>query len=187
MSVMGMHRSNSADDLQAVVTNTPIFFRRSTATSGLDGSVVLNNIKLTNVPIAVGVNGGATLLAGGTTTINSWALGNIFHGSSSSPTFTQGSITAIPKAASLLDSAGRIFGKTRPTYANYAVSEFVSVKTLGAKGDGQTDDTAALQAVFNQASQHMLIVTYFSSDLEHSGPDARSSTSTQVSTSSPAR
>jgi glucan 1,3-beta-glucosidase len=142
--------------IDAVVTNTPIFLRTSAASPGaLDGSIVLNNIKLNNVPIAVGVNGGATLLAGGTTTINSWAQGNVFHGTSAAATYTQGNIAAIPKASSLLDSTGRIFGKTRPTYANYAPGDFVSVKSQGARGDGNTDDTAALQAVFNKVSSRL--------------------------------
>ena len=34
-------------------------------------------------------------------------------------------------------------------YIDYAVDQFVSVKSQGAKGDGVTDDTAALQAVFD--------------------------------------
>ena len=143
--------------IDAVVTNTPIFYRRSTASNGaLDGSVVLNNIKLNNVPTAVAVNGGATLLAGGTTTINSWAEGNIYSGTSGSGSFTENTITAIPKPSSLLDSSGRIFGKTRPTYANFAVDEFVSVKAQGAAGDGSTDDLATLQAVFDKVGQTLV-------------------------------
>ncbi|KZV69962.1 glycoside hydrolase family 55 protein [Peniophora sp. CONT] len=136
--------------IDAVVTNTPIFLRTTAASTGtLDGSIVLDNIKLTNVPIAVGVQGGATILNGGTTTISSWAQGNVFTGSSGSASYKTGSIS-IPKASSLLDSAGRIVGKTRPTYANYATSQFVSVRSQGARGDGNTDDTAALQAVFDK-------------------------------------
>ncbi|OCH86564.1 exo-beta-1,3-glucanase [Obba rivulosa] len=138
--------------IDAVVSNTPVFVRSSVATTSLAGSLVLNNIQLTNVPTAVGVVGGATVLAGGTTTIDSWGQGNVYSGTSSTAQFVQASIPAPTKAASLLDSAGRIFGRVHPQYEDYAVSQFVSVKSNGAKGDGKTDDTAALQAIFNQFS-----------------------------------
>ncbi|TCD63287.1 hypothetical protein EIP91_005699 [Steccherinum ochraceum] len=137
--------------IDAVVTNTPIFIRNSVPSSGsLKGSLVLNNIRLNNVPTAVGVVGGQVVLAGGTTTIDTWGQGNVFSGTSSGARFVQGSIAAPTKAGSLLDGSGRIFGRTHPQYENYAVSQFVSVKSQGAKGDGHSDDTAAIQAVFDK-------------------------------------
>ncbi|KAI0744238.1 beta-1,3-glucanase [Daedaleopsis nitida] len=139
--------------IDAVATNTPIFLRNTSPSGGsLHGAVVLNNIRLNNVPTAVGVSDGTVLLAGGTTTINSWAQGNVFTGTNPNGRFIQGNIAAINKAASLLDSAGRIVSKGHPQYASYAPDQFVSVKASGAKGDGQTDDTAAIQAVLNQWS-----------------------------------
>jgi len=100
----------------------------------------------------VGIVGGATVLAGGTTTITSWGQGNVYTGTNTAGKFTQGSIVSATKPSSLLDSTGRIVGRGHPQYADYAVSQIVSVKSNGAKGDGSTDDTAALQAIFNKFS-----------------------------------
>ncbi|KAH8106772.1 exo-beta-1,3-glucanase [Cristinia sonorae] len=151
--------------IDAVVTNTPIFVRTSQPSNSLAGSLVLNNIRLNNVPTAVGVVGGQVVLNGGTTTINTWGQGNTFSGTNPSPKFVKSSLTAPTKASSLLDSSGRIFGRTHPQYANFAVSQFVSVKDQGARGDGHTDDTAAIQAVFDKFAGCKIIFfdagTYF--------------------------
>ncbi|KAJ7636131.1 exo-beta-1,3-glucanase [Mycena polygramma] len=139
--------------IDATVSNTPIFVRKSSPSNGQligAGSLVLNNIKLNNVPTAVGQTDGTVLLNGGTTTIASWGQGNVYSGSSSTGQFTQDNLAAPTKPAVLLDSSGRIFGKTHPQYSTYAVSQFVSVRDQGAKGDGTTDDTAALKAIFAQ-------------------------------------
>ena len=94
--------------------------------------------------------GGQVVLAGGTTTITSWGQGNIYSGTNSGGRFVQGSITAPNKASVLLDGSGKIVGRTHPQYESFSPSQFVSVKTQGAKGDGKTDDTAAIEAVFSQ-------------------------------------
>ncbi|KAJ3811026.1 exo-beta-1,3-glucanase [Lentinula aff. lateritia] len=140
--------------IDAVVIDTPIFVRTSAASTSLAGSIVINNAQLTNVGIAVGVLNGETVLEGstGSLTIDSWGQGNVYSGTSTTGTFTQGDIVSATKPSSLLDSAGRIVGKMHPQYADYAVDQFVSVKSKGAKGDGATDDTATLQAIFDAYS-----------------------------------
>ncbi|KIJ69589.1 glycoside hydrolase family 55 protein [Hydnomerulius pinastri MD-312] len=136
--------------IDAVVTNTPIFIQTSNASNGtLAGSLVLNNVQLNNVPTAVSEDG-TTVLAGGTMTIDSWGQGNVYSGTNPKGTFTQGDIYSAYKAPSLLDSSGFIFGKGHPQYADYAVDQIMSVKSQGAVGDGQTDDTDAINAVFEK-------------------------------------
>ncbi|KAJ3492335.1 hypothetical protein NLI96_g51 [Meripilus lineatus] len=135
--------------IDAVVTNTSIFVQSSKASTSLTGSLVLNNIRLTSVPVAVGVAGGQVVLPGGTLTIDTWGQGNVYSGTNPTGRFVQSTIPSPLKTSSLLDSAGRIFGRAHPQYENYAVSQFVSVKDQGAIGNGKADDTAAIQAVLN--------------------------------------
>ncbi|KAK0458523.1 glycoside hydrolase family 55 protein, partial [Desarmillaria tabescens] len=105
--------------IDATVTQTEIFVYSSAASNGsLDGSLVLKNIELTNVSVAVGAGDGDAVLLGsplGIQTINSWVQGNVYTGSIPDGRFIQGDFD----------------------YEDIPVSEFVSVKDLGAKGDGR--------------------------------------------------
>jgi len=75
-------------------------------TTSLAGSLVLNNVQLTNVPVAVGILGGPTLLPGGTTTIESWVQGNVYEGANGARRFVQGHQEAPVKAKSV--QAGKL-------------------------------------------------------------------------------
>ncbi|KZS93669.1 pectin lyase-like protein [Sistotremastrum niveocremeum HHB9708] len=163
--------------IDAVITNTPIFLETTTPSTGsLAGSILVDNIVLHNVPTAIQDNTGHVLLAGstGSTTIRQWAQGNVYSGTSGSRTYQTAALNPPAKPGSLVDSSGRILSKTRPQYVGYATSQFVQVKSNGAKGDGNTDDTAALQAIFNKYAGCKVIFfdagTYIISDTLHIPP-----------------
>ncbi|KAK0225097.1 glycoside hydrolase family 55 protein [Armillaria nabsnona] len=139
--------------IDATVNQTEIFVRTSAASNGtLDGSLILQNIQLTNVPVAVGTGDGAIVLPGndlGTETIRSWAQGNIYTSSNPEGRFIQGNIDVPAIPTTLLDRGGKVIGRVHPQYVNIPVSGFVSVKDHNATGDGSTDDTNAIQSVLN--------------------------------------
>ncbi|KAF7338697.1 Glucan 1,3-beta-glucosidase [Mycena venus] len=147
--------------IDAVVSDTPIFVRSAAPSNGsLVGSLVLNNIELKNVSMAVGVANGDVVLSGApnaTMSIDSWVQGNVYTGTDPKGVFTQDHETSPTMPCSLLNQAGQIFGRTHPQYADYHVTQFVSVRDHGATGDGKTDDTDAIKAILRKYGTSKII------------------------------
>ncbi|EEQ89735.1 hypothetical protein RJZ56_004740 [Blastomyces dermatitidis] len=61
------------------------------------------------------------------------------------------------KPAVLLDPSGKVFERTKPQYEDVPTKSFISVKGAGAKGDGVTDDTEAIQAVLDSATPDQIV------------------------------
>ena len=139
------------------ITNTPIGIATSfgpDSRPATGGTLVIDNVDFTGSETAIANLDGKVTLAGGAR-VNSWAQGHAYGISSSSSVATksriQGPLSAQPKPASLLTAAGAVFERSRPQYEDLRSSSFISVKSKGAKGDGITDDTAAIQAIFDAA------------------------------------
>ncbi|KAF2271851.1 exo-beta-1,3-glucanase [Westerdykella ornata] len=111
------------------------------------GSLILDNVDFTGSQVAVQDATGAPILAGGKL-VTAWAQGHALA-AGAEPSRVQGDITNAPqKPASLLGQNG-FFERTKPQYENVPVTQFVSLKDKGAKGDGRTDDTDAIQAAID--------------------------------------
>ncbi|KAJ5593902.1 CAZyme family GH55 [Penicillium hispanicum] len=145
---------SSITDCSTFVTTA---WESSTSTNG---SLILENIALDNVPVAV-QGPSSTVLAGSssTTTIGAWGQGHKY--TPSGPTNFQGTFTAPTRPGALLASgSSNYYTKTKPQYAASPTASFVSIRGAGAKGDGSTDDTSAIQAALTSAASSGKIVFF---------------------------
>ncbi|KAK4140925.1 glycoside hydrolase [Dichotomopilus funicola] len=127
------------------------------ASKQTNGTLVLDNVDLTNSPKGV-VNDGGDVIVEGKQTVGFFAQGRAYGGSAgTSGKAVQAPQDAIKKPDVLLNKDGKVFTRSKPQYEDVPASSFVSVKANGAKGDGKTDDTDAIQAIFDHATADQIV------------------------------
>jgi glucan 1,3-beta-glucosidase len=140
--------------IDSEISNTPVGISTgisSTSIPATANSLILENVRLNNVPVAVQGAGSSTVLAGsiGQTTISGWGQGHSYTPTGPNP--FQNSITPNSRPASLV-AGSDYYEHSKPQYESVPASGFVSVRANGAKGDGITSDDAALNAIFASAA-----------------------------------
>jgi len=148
-STTAAQRTGASVIADATFVNVQYAIQTSTnQPSAYQSGFVLDNAQFTNVSFAgVADINNVIALTGGTKTVPQWVQGSVYSGSSNTYSYVRGPTNAFSKPTSLLES-GKIVSRPRPQYEAYDPSQFVSVKALGAKGDGTTDDTAILKSIF---------------------------------------
>lgn len=139
--------------LDSKFSNTPIAINTlySPESSSTNGTLIIDNLDLTeNVPVAISNKGTGATILGGNTNIASWIQGRIYNGADGGKA-VQDTQTPINKPAALLDGSGKVVTRSKPQYEDVSASHFISVKKRGAVGDGVTDDSDAIQQIFDEA------------------------------------
>ncbi|ORX99558.1 pectate lyase superfamily protein-domain-containing protein [Clohesyomyces aquaticus] len=155
----GKQEVGSVTIIDSTITNCQTFVDMAWSTSAKPiaaGQLVLENIALSNVPVAVKGEGG-TVLAGGSTTIAAWGQGIKY--TPNGPTKWQGAFTPAKRPSGLLDG-NKIYTKSRPQYEELTADSFISARSSGARGDGTTDDTNAVQNAINSAASSNKILFF---------------------------
>lgn len=149
--------------IDSEINNTPIgvvYGSSTTSAPAAANGLILENVALNNVPVAIQGPNKATVLAGSTgkSTIAAWGKGNSYT-ATSGPKPVGGTFTANSRPSGLT-AGSAYYERSKPQYEKIPVSQFVSIKSSGAVGNGVKDDAAAINKALADAAAAGKIVFF---------------------------
>ena len=140
---------SSATDVEILIKTA----RNETSQPTSGGSLALENIRLSNVPITVQGTSNVTVLEGtkGSSVLRGYLAGNKY--TPKGPAVAQGLSEPFPRPQTLITSNGDFYTRSKPQYSNLGVKDFLSVRDFDARGNAVADDTNALNAAIQAAQR----------------------------------
>ncbi|KAK4641260.1 hypothetical protein QC761_610850 [Podospora bellae-mahoneyi] len=130
--------------------------RHNSSATGL-GSLLIQNVKYTNVPTVMKDLDGNQVLAGnasGALFECGYAKGSLY--APEGPSAFEGRDIAFDQP-SALKLGDQYYERSKPQYEGYPAGAFVSARNISAVGDGVTDDTVALNSFFDVATEPTVV------------------------------
>ncbi|KAL2134977.1 hypothetical protein VTI74DRAFT_10204 [Chaetomium olivicolor] len=147
------------DSLFADVGTAMITGRTPGNNTGL-GSLVIQNVEYKNVPTVLQGADGQPLLLGdpsGSVYDGGYARGNMY--APRGPLLLEGRDFTFSQP-STLKLGDRYYERSKPQYEDYPASRFISARDHYAMGDGKSDDTVTLNALFQEAARDSSYVVF---------------------------
>ncbi|KAJ7811243.1 hypothetical protein B0H14DRAFT_3755511 [Mycena olivaceomarginata] len=124
--------------------------------SSLAGSVILDNVKFTGISTANIQDSAGTVVAANAANVPQWFQGNVYLGLSSKRYLRRAYTPSGSRPNALINGSGAFFSRSRPQYEIYKDIQFFSIMAigLGAKGDGVSDDTIAINTFLSKRGKN---------------------------------
>lgn len=150
--------------MDAIIANTPTGIVTSLLAEN-STSLLLQNVGFFNVQNSItdSVLSKVLLAGGNEVPVDNWGFGRVTNANGESSFINGANISPMNRTDSLLSTElayvkPNFYTRRRPKYVNIRQSQIINLKTAGAKGDGVTDDTTALNSIFAAAANMSSIV-----------------------------